>query len=250
MVYSRQLVSYMPYSTGLMPSLFGSGQRVNQGYRGAPSRSITQTRTRKRMKKGLSVRALVERTKPTKHYTATLGTSFTHNTLSTVNITAGVTQGDLNSSRDGDAISLTGLKLSGQYFSDAVAGAYTFRILVGYSGEEYTSTTFASGLGSTELFLPNTTTTFSTLGLANPRAFTVLHDQKVDLNSQIAGVVDVNSFNLYVPMNNAVFNYQSSASALGKVKNLYVIVMACVGGGTSGITNAGSLVLTCDLLFK
>jgi len=229
----------------------GTGFKQNQGYRGAGSRTLTRTRTKKRSNRGVSVRALVQRTKPTKHYTANLDAAFTHNTINTANITAGVTQGDLNSSRDGDSISLVGLKLAGQYFSAVTAGAYTFRIMVGYSGEEYTSTTFGgAGLGSTELFLPNTSTTFSTLGLVNPRAFTVLHDQTVDLNSQIAAVVDVNSFNIYVPMNNAVFNYQASASALGRLKNLYVIVMACVGGGTTGSTNAGSLVLTADLLFK
>jgi len=252
MVYSRQLVNYVPYSTGLLPGLFGTGQRASAGMRTGSSRTLTTTRTRKNRRKGPpSFRSMMEKNKPTKHYTTAQSVSFTHNTLSTVNVTAGVTQGDLNSSRDGDSISVTGLKMNGQYFSDALAGAYTFRILVGYSGEEYASTTFAgAGLGSSELFLPNTGTTFSTLGCINPRAFTVLHDQKIDLNSQIASVVDVGSFSFYVPLNNARFDYQATGSALGKNKNLYVIVMACAGGGTTGTTATGTLVCAIDLLFK
>jgi len=249
MGYSRQLMPYMPYASSFLPTMFPPRPRNNQNYRSSAGQSLTTYRRKKR-KAIPSFRTLVERTKPTKHFTISQGQTFTQNTLYTANVTAGVVQGDGIANRDGDSITLTGLKINGQYFSDAVAGAYTFRIMVGYSGEEYGGSAFASGLGSTELFQPNTAVSFTTLGTVNPRAFTILHDQKIDLNSQIASVVDVASMSIYVPLNNAKFDYQASGSVYGKTKNLYVVVMACVGGGTPGTTVTGSIVASFDLLFK
>lgn len=249
MVYNRQLMSYMPYATGMLPTMLGPKPR--SAYRSSVPRTRTVTTTRRRKRGGsTSLRSAIIATKPSKQYTVASSVALVHNTLNTMNVTAGVTQGDGNSNRDGDSISLSALKISGSYFSDSVAGAYTMRIIVGYSGEEYSTTTLGSGLGTTEVFLPATTTTFTHLGQINPKAFTVLHDEKIDLNSQIAAVVDVNSFNVHVSLNNAKFDYQSTASIYGKTKNLYVICVAGVGGGSSGVTAAGSVVLNANLIFK
>jgi len=247
MVYARQLMPYAPYAASVLYGSYGRARGAS-AYKRSYSRTMTQKKTQGGAR--TSFKKMVAATLPSKQFTSQLTRAFTHNTIFTANMTAGITQGDLNSSRTGDSITLSSLKLMGSYFSDAVGGAYTFRILVGYSGEEYASTTFASGLGATEIFLPNTTTTFSTLGVVNPKAFTVLSDQTVDLNSQIAAVVDVHTFSVNVNLKQSEFVYQASGSAFGKSKNLYVVVLACVGGGTSGTTDAGDLILSCDLIYK
>ena len=164
---------------------------------------------------------------PAKHVTSVPNTAMTHNTLYTCCPTQAITQGDGNTNRDGDSAYLCALKVRGMFIAATTAGAYTYRIIVGYSGEEVTTanvdTTFVSGLATSEVFLPNTTTRVTPAGVINPKAFTVLYDEVVDVNSQISAVADVKSVDFTVPLNQS-FYYQSSGSVQGKLKNLYVLV--------------------------
>lgn len=179
--------------------------------------------------------------------------SATHNTIYTNNITAQVTQGTGNDNRQGDQIFMRGLNIRGSVFTNSTANAYQYRILVGYSGEEYNPGiafgTGANGLAIGEIFLPNTGINFTTHGIINSKAFTVLYDQTLDVNSQIAATVDVSHVNIYVPLNQK-FAYQSAASVYGKTKNLYVIAIGSVAGGTAGTTAAGVVSFTTDLTYK
>lgn len=171
--------------------------------------------------------------------------------LYTVNLTAGITQGTANTQRNGDAIVLSGLKVKGFYSTDTASNGYGFRVIVGYSGEEFTNTTFSSGaFVAAQLFLPNTSTTQTTAAQIDPKAFTVLHDERITCNSQLEGVRDRQDYSFYVNLGNTKFPYQATASALGKMKNLYMIVTGDVLLGTPGSTAIGGSTLTVDLVFK
>lgn len=250
MVYARNLVKYAPYAYPAA-QLFNarSAAQVPQLRANGRTRTMVTTRSRTRVNR-TSFKKAVENIKPAKHYSAETNATMTAGTIYTCSPTVVVTQGDLNSNRDGDAIILCSLKIKMNFFSDAVAGAYTYRILVGYSGEEYNASTFTSAaLTSTELFLPNTAA-FATHGIINPKAFTVLHDETVDINSQIAATVDLATLAFTVNLANFHFLYQSSQSIYGKTKNLYIVILGNVAGGTPGTTATGSAILSYDLVFK
>lgn len=209
------------------------------------SKRTTQSRYRK------SFRKRVKQTEPAKHYAGTTPVSLVHNTGLTLVPTAGVVQGDTNAQRDGDSIDLCALKLRGFYNAAAATGAYACRIIVGWTGEEYNNgTVLATGLGSSEVFLANTVTSVTSLGIVNPKAFTVLYDTVIDVNSLIANALDLESFAFTVPLNDTSFPYQADGSTFGKQKNLAVYVVASVAGGTVGVTAAGGITLTYDLVFK
>lgn len=249
MVYARQLVQYAPFGTKLatMPWI---GSKAASAVSGSGTRSYTTVKRKRKRAGKTSIRALMLSTLPSKQMTAQLSATFTHSTLLTVNLTSMIIQGNSNQTRVGDSIQLLALKINGALFTAAAAGAYTYRIIIGYSGEEYNNTTLASGLGISEVYLPNTATNYSSLGIINPRAFTVLHDFKVDINSLIAATVDLASFSKTVSLNNAKFDYQSAGSNLGKVKNLYMLVMGDVAGGILGTTAAGTTIISVDTIFK
>lgn len=185
-----------------------------------------------------------------KHDNGEQAISFTHNTLYTCNLTYRITQGTTNATRIGDSIVLCGLKIKGFYTGETTANGYGFRFIVGYSGEEYSNGTFSSGLTTTEVFLPNTATNSTTIAQINPKAFTVLYDERLTCNSQISAVKDRVDYNFSVPLNNTTFQYQSSGGTMGKNKNLYMIMIADVLGGTTGVTASGGSTMTWDFVYK
>lgn len=225
--------------------------RSSTGLRTGRSRTLTMTTVKRKKRYGRSsFKDQLYNNMAAKHFTGEQGVTMTHNTLYTLVPTAGPTQGDANTSRDGDAIVLCGLKLSGFYNTDTAAGPYAFRVIVGFTGEEYSNVTFGSGLGLSELFLPNTGGTVSSNGLINAKAFTVLHDEKFTVNSEIAATRSRADYSIYVPLNNQKFYYQSSASALGKTKNLVVVICADVVAGTTGTTAVGGTSISWDFIYK
>jgi len=205
---------------------------------------------RKSFKKGKSFRMRVLAIEPAKHYSYQPNQSpMTQNTLYTTIPTAGIVQGTSNATRIGDAISVEALKIRGQFQSAVAANLYSYRIIVGWTGEEFPlGTAFGSGLGVTEVFLPFTTLV-TVLSIVNPKAFTVLHDETIDINSSIPDTSEVVSFGTTVPIHQK-FSYQSTASAQGKTKNLAVIIVGFVAGGATGVTSVGSCFTAMDLIFK
>lgn len=178
-----------------------------------------------------------------------------HNTIYSNNITAKVTQGTADDTRQGDSIFLQGLKIKGTVQTPTASNGYQYRVLVGWSGKEFNVAGFgtpgaSTGLSAADIFLPFTGALFQTAAVVNPKAFTVLYDQTLDLNSQLSGVSDLAGLDMYIPMNKK-FSYQAGASLMGKTKNLYVIVCAIVSnGGVTGVTLAGIAHLNTVLQFK
>jgi len=210
---------------------------------------ITADRAFKRRR--YSFKSKVKATEPAKHSTvAPTQNPMLADTLYTFSPTQAITQGTGNTNRIGDSIEIMALKVKGFFNTATPTGAYTFRVIVGWSGEEYAAaSTFTSGLGATEIFLPNTVTGWVANGIINPKAFTVLYDQTWDINSMIAAASENQSYAFTVPINQT-FNYQATAATMGKLKNLYVVIVGNVFGGTGGITQIGATFMATDLIFK
>jgi len=248
MAYGTTARNYSPYGMG---ALQYASRRFSQQQRYRHNTApMSISKRRKLTGRGQSFHALAVKELPAKHYANASITSLPHNTILSVVPTTGITQGLTNTNRIGDHVQLCAIKLKGSLNSASAANGYSYRVLVGWTGEEYNlPTVLGSGLGSTELFIVNTDTGWETNGIINPKAFTVLSDSTYDINSQITGVADCMSFATTVPLN-MKFDYQANGSIYGKTKNLAVIVIGSVIGGTSGTTSAGLVVLAYDLIFK
>lgn len=71
----------------------------------------------------------------------------------------------------------------------------------------------------------------------------------IDINSLVATASDLKTIAFTVPLSGK-FSYQASAAVFGKMKNLYIVVIAHVVGGVNGTTACGSMVLNTDLVFQ
>ena len=248
MAYGSSIRQYAPYGMG---ALQYAAQRYSNKQRFRQNVAPTYYGTTKSRKRGRSsFHALAVKEMPAKHYANTSITTLTHNTITTVVPTTGITQGLTNTNRIGDHVQLCAIKLSGSLNSAIASNGYSYRVLVGWTGEEYNlPTTLGSGLGTGELFIAATDVGWGCNGIINPKAFTVLSDNTYDINSQISAVSDCQSFSLVVPINSK-FDYQSNGSIYGKTRNLAVVVLGSVIGGVAGTTSVGTVVLAYDLIFK
>lgn len=249
MVAFSQARSYAKYAVG--GTMFLPQQQAM-----AVKRSKSQTRTMSKKKKATSVKgtlkAMMLKNINDHHYTIADNDaiiSTTCNTFFTRNVTAGVVQGTNNVTRLGDSIYLDHLILSGNFTTPSTAGAYKFRIITLWSGEETNPANFGTGLSAGQIMLPTTGANDTTNSIINPKAVTVLDDYVVDINSTISGVRDVSSFYRKIRLSQN-FLYQDAGSVYGKFKNLYVVVIGSVIGGTNGVTASGDIFTAMDLVFK
>lgn len=248
---TRALLSNMAYA-----GLYGYRPRATPNYslrtnnNGTPANTLTYARPTKVKRAGFRQKMLSY--EPCQHSIVsdnTTNTAVLSGTMYTFGPTQIPTQGTAIGNRVGDQIELIALKLRGQFITNAAANVYTYRILVGWSGNEVAATTLTSGLGATDVFFPNTYNVNVCDGIVNPKAFTCLYDETVVLNSQITATQDGEQFAISVPFKEK-FPYRAGAATMGKFKQLYVVVCANVAGGVVGVTNAGSVYFSSDLLFK
>lgn len=173
-----------------------------------------------------------------------------HSVIYTNNVTAQIGVGTTNSSRQGDQIYMKGLRVQGNVFTDVLASAYQYRVMVVMSGEEYDfGMSFGAGLTPDQIFLPATGGLFQSNGIVNTKAITVLYDQMIQINSQVAGALDTAGVSFYVPLNRK-FQYKEGGSEFGKSKNLYLVIIGDAAGGGLGVTDSGSCQFSTDLNFK
>lgn len=185
----------------------------------------------------------------TKHYTKTRGTNMIMDEIYTYNITEHVVQGTTDKQRIGDEIYLSSLTVKGNFFSASTAGAYQYRVAIVQSGEEYSTANFTTaGLSAPEMWLPDTDD-YSTQAQFNNKSVTVLHDERIDINSQIPLTSDIAQFNFKVALNKK-FQYQEPASSFGKKYSIYAVIYGFVFGGTSYTTSVGQGSMSFDLAFK
>jgi len=237
-----------PAAYGAMMSL---PERIGQRNRipGGGTRTMTRRKKRKGFGGGKSFAQRVRNLAPYKHNAisdSAINPTLTHNSIYTTTLTSKIAQGDDNASRDGDRINLVALRVSGcVHSSAAVTGANTYRLLVLWSGEEYNVTASTSGLTLAEIFLP-TGGGLVSRAIVNPKAVTVLHDVMVDIDSLITTTANVSSFDFKVPINQ-IFSYQGTGSVFGKMKNLYLVVIGSIIGGSGSV---GTALINTDLIFQ
>lgn len=215
--------------------------------------SYTGTGTVTKRKKGVrgtrkTFANKVRQIQPAKHLTGESNVTILNGLIYTMNITAQIAQGNGNSQREGDSVFLEALKIEGAIQTSTSSNAYKFRILLGYSGEEYGVTTLTSGnLTQTELFQPSTFTVAAN-GIINPKAFTCIYDEVIDLNSQIEGDRTIQSFRDTVVLNKR-FPYQQSTGVYGKDKNLYMVIISYSSDSPLSDPN-GSALVSYDCIFR
>lgn len=224
----------------------GYGVRTRRG-----SAFLVRNKRRRRYGRSFSLKKKIYNTLPAKHCPYTdITATILHNGIYTFGPSQTIARGTANDQRIGDSVHMEALKLNGYVKSNASLNAgVQFRIIVLWSGEEYASATaLTSGLGNSEVFLTNAGT-WTASGLTNPKAVTVLDDRIINLNNTITNAADLESFAYTVPIHQD-FDYQAAGSVMGKSRNLYVVVVASIDGGTTGVTTAGTCLIYGDLIFK
>jgi len=259
--YRGSLMSYAPsafdlakFGASALMTMNNNRSATASAFRGVGS--STRTRLRRKKSRGgsrSSFAAKVRALAPYKHHTVNDSVAsqqaMTHNTVYTTSLTQKISQGDDNVSRDGDAIVIAAIKVQGTVVSAAASGAYMFRVMLLWSGEEYNVSGSSSGLGPTEIFLPSSGSSFLANAIVNPKAVTVLHDEMIDINSLIASTRDLKNVAFKVSLGQK-FPYQATASIYGKTKNLYLVVVSSVVGGTAGTTDSGQHFFNVDVIFQ
>jgi len=251
MVFNTQnFKRYTPFAAPLIAQYPITSQRIPQR-RSQSYTKVMRKRNKQSSTGGNSFGAAVRKLQPAKHLAAIAGAALVQNQIQGFAPTTKIVQGTDGADRIGDSIHLEAVKLNYNVETAVTAGAYAFRFIVGYSGEEYGASTFSTTtLTSAELFHPTSGTEYwKTNACINPKAFTVLYDQTIDANSQIAATRDIQSMSVTIPLKTR-FPYQTDASGYGKFKNLYFIAIGSVSGGTDNTTSVGNFSCTYDLIFK
>jgi len=206
---------------------------VKRTQRKKPQRKVATVAAVKRMLSGVLEK---------KQLAVPLDTLFPNATSDTVlshNITAQLTQGTTDGKRVGDEVYLNALHINGSIITDVKAGFYRFRILVGWSGEEYdpaAADITTGGLGASQVFVQNPTEILT--GIVNTKAFTTLYDTILDISSQIDGCNEGQTFRTVIPLNQK-FKYNGAGDKYGKTKNLYIIMVPKFFGPVTPAANIG-----------
>lgn len=198
-----------------------------------------------------TVAKAVMKMEPAKHWTGSINVgSMTHSSIYTWNALGGITQGTTYAQRDGDAIYLEALKLKGFFQTTTSTNAFTYRIMIGWTGSEPSGcdATFGTGM-TTDIWLPTTNSSWAPNGIINAKNFTCIADRTFDVPSIVASVVDLASFEMVIPLKQK-FVYKKSADSYGKFKNLVVVVTSGIVGGSAGTTVSGATYMGYDLIFK
>lgn len=227
------------------PSSTMANTRRGQSY----TRTMTKRKGR-RTGKTMSLTKRIMNTMPAKHYKFNNATSLNKGaTIYCWSPTQSVTRGTADDQRIGDTLTLCSLKWNGLFNSNVVSNSYIYRLIIGYTGEEFNAATFLTNYTTGELFQSSTVAAIKSNGIVNPKAFTLLYDQKFTISSNLAGVVDVMPVVGSINLKNQKFVYQSDGSVYGKYKNLVVVIMGDEIVG-SAATDAGGASISWDFCFK
>jgi len=170
------------------------------------------------------------------------------------NITARVVQGFTLKDRQGDSIHIEALKLNMQLYTETGAAFYSYRIMVFFSGDEWTDSFQAYSAGVTasgtpfgDAIFPGQNAYVGSM-ITNPRVITKKLDVVIDLNSQIDTVQTGKTLTFTIPIDKE-FKYQTNGT-FGKFKNLYLLIIPSITSGTSNLTPAGDYAFNADLIYK
>lgn len=227
-----------------------------------PSQTKTQMKypTKKRVSKGKVSTAVKQYVKKAslmkteiKNYNLVVSNAaVVHATQYAHAMTQGIVQGTTNEDRVGDEIFINAIRFNILVASNATAGAYSYRLMLVWSGEEFNNagTLASTSLASSEVFLPGFDNGAKFLGVVNRKAVTVLWDRVVDINSNIANTSDCITVSGTIGMKNQRFPYQAAGSIYGKTKNLYFVAIPNVVNGVTGTTGCGAITITYSIDFR
>lgn len=197
------------------------------------------------------VRRIVRGMEETKIFSSGNTAALIDGLIYTKGITQPIIQGTAEGTRISDSINLQWLKAKIVFNTAAVSGAFTYRILVVYHEVQKNPPFDTTGLVYADLFLPNGLTASANVqSITNKKGVTVLWDSFIDINSVVATTADCATVDVNVSLKSAKFPYVTAAAVYGKVKQLYLVVIPHVIGGTVGTTSCGSASLTFAVGFK
>lgn len=206
---------------------------------------------KRKYKKKPSLSRQIMRLADTKRYAfEDINSVLLHNVFYSHCPTQMITQGVTNVNRVGDSVYLQDICING--FVNALATKLCnirLRIIVGWHTKQVAATTLTTtGLASTDIFLPATSTAI-TNGIVNPRSFTVLSDSVIDLNSTNSTSEDIKSFYMTIPLKHN-FEYSEGAGTYGKRKNLFVCFLPHEVGAVAVTESAAAVTWSYCLKFK
>jgi len=156
-----------------------------------------------------------------------------------INLTAKITQGTADGNRVGDSILLKSLHIFWTCLTNTNATFYRYRLIIGWSGEEYNTTNFSISNLTVPEILVSSGPAEACSGIVNTKAFTAIYDAFVDINSQIDTIAEGKTIRINLNLKGLKFNYQSAGSVYGKTKNLYAVIIPNYQGAAPS-TNQGS----------
>lgn len=169
-------------------------------------------------------KALMLRQVETKYFPYNWSTALASQTIYSFSPMQQLPIGNTATTRVGDSVILQSLTLSGEIIMDASVLNGKFRIMVGYSRNQTVNTLITSGaLSATDLF-------YAQLGtlphrIVNPSIWTSLYDEMIDINSNTSVGRDIRSFYVTVGLKNFKFDYAGVGGSIGKLKNLFVVII-------------------------
>jgi len=176
--------------------------------------------------------------------------TITENTLYYYNISAQIVQGIADGNRIGDSINLVSLEFRYRFLSDTAANATTYRLIIGWTGEESnpSALNFANtgAFATTDVFAPVGALAFVNACI-NRKTFTPLFDTLIDINSQITGIADCLSGAFLVPLKSQKFDYQDRGAIYGKRKNLVGLL---IGQNHTAATTCGDMQFNILIKFR
>jgi len=139
------------------------------------------------------------------------------------NLTAQITQGTSDGQRVGDVITLNSVHMNGTFITALKGSSYKYRVLIGWSGEEFNPAgVLTTGLSTANVFVNSGLD--ATNMVVNTKAFTPIYDQIVEINSLLDAVNDIKTIRAVIAVNKK-FEYNAAADTYGKKTNLYFVVV-------------------------
>lgn len=195
------------------------------------------TRANKAVKK--VVRRELLKQEETKQYypTSVTSSALTHNTLYTMSPIQGLAKGTASNERVADQIYLRKLVITGDLQNSGAQSNVLHRILVLWTDQQ-TATTwgFNSVFGSSNIFY--TTTNYAFAMINNKLNNTIICDRTVKAEADIGSSIKSKQFKIVCPIFKKI-QWQFSSTYL-KERQLYVVVIPHVPGGSTGVTVAGT----------
>lgn len=186
-----------------------------------------------------------------KHITFYANQTQTHNTIYTLNPLGTITNSTSSSGMIGDSIFLSGLKIKLYLEQDNtfVQNSHVRFMIVEHDADYLSGgTNWGSGLGSSELFQPNTATTITLNGLHNAKLVNVLFDKTYGFTKDQATGAKSKIADIFLKLNKK-FTFKTG-TGYGKFRNLYFVTIGHVPGGTTGTSVTNYINISTDLIFK